>query len=104
MLKKEFRNIELSNGEKKLTVVFQDERYELLSTLFFVDVRAFGDWIRQNINDVLQGKACCREISCNVCGLMIKKENTVVYDILAEDGVGKQCSLPTSELSALIDE
>ena len=104
MLEKEFRTIELSGGEKKLTVVFQDKGYELLSTFFFVEVSAFGGWIRENIADVLQGKAELREISGNICGLIIKKDNTVVYDTLAEDGAGKRCTVLTRELLALTDE
>lgn len=104
MLCKEFGIIELKNGEKKLTVVFHDKGYELLSTLFFVEVGSFEEWIRENINDVLQGKAEERDISGNVCGLIIGKENTVVYDMLAEDGIGNRCTLPTRELLSLIDE
>ena len=54
--------------------------------------------------DVLQGKADKRDISGNVCELIIDKDNTVVYDTLAEDGVGSRCTVPTRELLSLIDE
>ena len=104
MLEKEFGTVELKNGERKRTVVFKDKGYELLETFFFVEVSSFGEWIRENIEDVLNGKAERREISGNVCGLIIGKDNTVVYDTLAEDGMGKSCTVATRELLELLDE
>ena len=53
---------------------------------------------------MLQGKADKRDISGNVCELIIDKDNTVVYDTLAEDGMGSRCTVPTRELLSLIDE
>ena len=104
MLKKKFNTIELKSGEKKLTVVFEDKGYELLSTFFFVEAGSFESWIRQNITEVLQGKAESRDISGNICELIIGKENTVIYDTLADDGKGSLCTVPTRELLNLLDE
>ena len=75
-----------------------------MSTFFFIEVDSFEKWIRENIMDVLQGKAERREIAGNVCELLIEKENTTVYDMLAEDGMGNCCFVSTKELLSLIDE
>jgi len=104
MLDKEFKTITLNNGQKKLTIVFSDKKYELLSTFFFVEVGSFEDWIKENINDVLQGKDKERNISGNICELVIQKENTTIYDTLAEDGKGNWCSVSTQELLSVINE
>ena len=104
MLKKTFRYVQLNNGKKKLCIEFQDRQYRLLSTLFFVEDDAFEAWITEHINDVLQGKADRRNISGNVCELVIEKEHTCVYDMLAKDGMGDRCTVSTRELLSLIAE
>ena len=86
MLDRKYKIIGLKNGKKALTVSF-GEGFELLGTFFFVEVNAFEDWIRGNI-----------------CELIIGKETAEVLDTLAEDGIGKRCTLPTRELLTLIDE
>lgn len=104
MLQKEFKTIKLNDGRKKLTVVFSDKAYELLSTFFFVEVNSFEEWIKQNIYDVLQGKTDKAEQSGNVCEWVVEKDKTTVYDMLAQDGTGKQCAVSTEELLSLINE
>ena len=104
MIDKEFKIITLNNGKKVLTIVFPDKKYALLSTFFFVEIGSFGDWIRNNIQEIVQGKAEKRNISGNVCELDIKKRDTTIYDMLAEDGRGVWCSVPTQELLSMIDE
>lgn len=104
MLNKEFKVIKLNDGKKKLTIVFTDKEYELLSTFFFVEVNSFEEWIKKNIDDVLQGKNNKIEISGNICELIIEKDKTIIYDMLAEDGMGKWCSISTKELLSIINE
>ncbi len=104
MIEKKFETITLKDGTKKLTIVFDDKKYGLLSTFFFVEIGAFGDWIKENINVVLQGEVEEKNISGNICELVIRKDNTVIYDMLAEYGMGNWCSVPTQELLSLIDE
>ena len=104
MIDKEFKTITLDNGKKKLTIDFFDKKYALLSTFFFVEVGTFEEWIKENINDVVHGKAEEKDISGNICELVIQKENTTIYDMLAEDGMGNWCSIPTHELLSIIDE
>ena len=103
MLDRKYKVFGLKNGKKALTVSF-GEGFELLGTFFFVEVNAFEDWIRGNICDVLEGRAERRDISGNICELIIGKETAEVLDTLAEDGIGKRCTLPTRELLTLIDE
>lgn len=58
----------------------------------------------QHINDVLDGKADRREIAGNVFKLVIEKEFSTVYDALADDEKGDQCTVETSELLSLIGQ
>ena len=95
MIDKKFETITLNNGKRKLKITFSDKKYALLSTLFFVEISTFENWIKENITAVLQGKAEERNISGNICELVIQKENTIVYDMLAEDGMGNWCTVPT---------
>jgi hypothetical protein len=104
MLNKKFKVIMQNNGKKELTIVFSAEEYQLLSTFFFVEVNSFEDWIKENIDDVLQGKNDRREISGNICELIIEKDKTIIYDMLAEDGMGNWCSISTKELLSIINE
>lgn len=104
MIEKKFETVMLNNGKKKLTIVFLDKKYALLSTLFFVEIGAFENWIKENITAVLQGEAEEKNISGNICEIVIQKKNTTIYDMLADDGMGNWCSVPTREFLSLIDE
>lgn len=104
MIDKEYKIITLDNGKKVLTIVFPDKKYALLSTFFFVEIGSFEDRIRDNIQEVVQGRAEKRNISGNICEMVIKKKDTAIYDMLAEDGRGAWCSVPTQELLSMIDE
>ena len=84
--------------------IFPDKKYALLSTFFFVEIGSFEDRIRENIQEVVQGRAEKRNISGNICEMVIKKKDTAIYDMLAEDGRGAWCSVPTQELLSMIDE
>lgn len=104
MIDKEFKPITLHNGKKKLTIVFRDNKYALLSTFFCVEVDAFEEWIKENIQDVLSGKVEEKSIAGNICELVIRKENTTVYDMLEENGKGNWCTVPTQALLSIIEE
>lgn len=102
MIKRKYDIIELSNGEKELTVSFVGENLELLALLFNGELENFSDWIRINIEDVLNRNVQNRHISGNICELNINYEKTRIYNILTDDDL--YCEIDTKELYNLINE
>ncbi len=104
MLDKEYKEFSLSNGEKQISIVFKDNKYELLSTFLFIEINAFEDWIKEAFDKVLSGQSEYEEVNGNVCCAEISPITTKVYDNLAEDAMGNWCEVDTKELRQLIDE
>lgn len=104
MLEKEYKEFSLSNGEKQISIVFKDNKYELVSTFLFIEINAFEDWIKKDFDKVLSGHSQYEEINGNVCCVEISPETTKIYDNLAEDAMGNWCEVDTKELRQLIDE
>ena len=87
-----------------IVFIFEDKKCELLSTFLSSDVTPFEEWIKENFDMVIEGKESKREIAGNVCGVEITLQKTMIYDMLAEDGMGNWCEVDTKELRQLIDE
>ena len=104
MLEYKFRIVKLYNGKEFLTIDFENKKYEILSTFLEDDVTPFKEWIKENFDMVIEGKERKREIAGNVCGVEITLQKTMIYDMLAEDGMGNWCEVDTKELRQLIDE
>jgi len=104
MLDKEYKEFSLSNGEKQISIVFKDNKYELLSTFLFIEMNAFEEWIKNDFDKVLSGQSEYEEINGNVCCVEISPNTTKIYDNLAEDAMGNRCEVDTKELRQLIEE
>lgn len=52
----------------------------------------------------ISGKVEEKSIAGNICELVIRKENTTVYDMLAEDGKGNWCTVQAQALLSIIEE
>ena len=88
MISYKLRIVKLYNGEEFLTIDFENEKYEMLSTFLDSEVTQFEEWIKENFDMVIEGKEPKREIAGNVCGVEITLQKTIIYDMLAEDGMG----------------
>ena len=104
MNKYKLRKLKLDNNEEVLLIDFENKKYEILSTFLEDDVTPFEEWIKENFDMVIEGKESKREIAGNVCGVEITLQKTMIYDMLAEDGMGNWCEVDTKELRQLIDE
>ena len=104
MLEYKLRIVKLYNGEEFLTIDFENEKYEILSTFLEDDVTPFEEWIKEDFDAVLSGQAEYRENNGNVCGVEITASTTKIFNNLAEDGMGNWCEVDTKELRQLIDE
>ena len=93
----------LSNGKKKLIVIMDDPSRYLISTFLMSDLQGRDpQYALEAIDSVLSGEINYAELNGNVCGLEIHKEDTEIYDNLAEDGKGEWCTIKTKSLRELI--
>lgn len=107
MLDKEYKVFSLSNGEKQISIVFKDNKYELLSTFLFIEINAFEEWIKNDFDKVLSGQSEYKEVNGNVCHVEINSKTTKIFDNLIEDDqeyYQSCCEVDTRELRQLIDE
>ncbi|GAB5081752.1 hypothetical protein Osc1_09250 [Hominimerdicola sp. 21CYCFAH17_S] len=99
-----YKEYKMKNGIEGISIIFSEKKYELLSTFLSSEVTQFEEWIKENFDMVIEGKERKREIAGNVCGVEITLQKTMIYDMLAEDGMGNWCEVDTKELRQLIDE
>ena len=104
MLKRKYQIILLSNGEKQLSIVFEDSKYDILSTFLFIEITAFEEWIKEEFDKVLSGQSQYEEINGNICCAEITPTLTRIYNNLADDGMGNWCEINTKKLRIIIDE
>jgi len=97
-----FREVELSNGKRRLLIDFEDEKLELLSVFLTTEVLTFSENILYCLEQVLDGRFDSEEFNGNACGLEIAKDRTIILDNLAGDGMGKWCDIDTNELKKLV--
>lgn len=97
-----FREVELSNGKKRLLIDFENEKLDMLSVFLTTEVLTFSENILYCLDQVLEGRFDSEEFNGNACGLEITKERTLILDNLADDGMGDWCDIDTNELKKLI--
>lgn len=103
-MKYRFEEYKLDNGIEDISIIFEDNYYQLLTTFMSSDVTPFEDWIKADFDKVLSGESEYEEVNGNVCCAEISLSTTKVYDNLAEDAMGNWCEVDTKELRQLIDE
>lgn len=101
----EFRQFELANGIKGISVIFEGAENKKLSTFFQTEVSNFSSVILDMINSVLNGEANEKIFNGNVCGATINGDVTHVFNALDdyEDEYG-MCEIETDELKRIIEE
>lgn len=98
----EFNEISFDNGQKDLVINLPKE-VELVATFLMSDIQGYPLYIIEALENVLNEKNEYEELNGNVCGVEIRKEKTIVYDNLADDGMGNWCEIETEELRELVD-
>ena len=78
------------------------QEIKLVETFLGIEVSAFGDWILEEIHNVLNGEKNYVVVNGNIYGLEIRNDTTTVLDNLAEDGKGEYCEIETMDLVELI--
>ncbi|KFN07681.1 MULTISPECIES: hypothetical protein [Bacillus] len=103
MISYQFDTIQFKSGNKSLIIKMEDEKKYLIATFLMSDIQgASPSYAINAIDAVLNEEIEYTELSGNVCGLEIRKEETSIYDNLADDGMGDWCKIDTKELRKLI--
>ena len=104
MLKHEYKEYRMKNGIHGISVIFEDEKYEILSVFLSCEINLFEKWFKELFDKVLSGESKYEELTGNVCTAEISPKTTKIFDALADDGMGHWCEVDTKELRLLIDE
>ena len=107
MLEHHYRELRLrgkNNTKRKLVLEFMDEKYDLLAEFIMSDLSQFRDEIEQELDAVLNGELDKSDIRGNRCHLAIFPYYVIVYDDLAEDGVGQWCQADMDDFLDIIEE
>ncbi|MED2737692.1 hypothetical protein [Bacillus toyonensis] len=90
---------------KTLVFVFPDE-IGILTTFLHNDVQSSGLFIKEDIEEVLNGHKENNKLSYNICAVEIEKDVTKITDGLAEKAglEPENCVVPTRDLYELILE
>lgn len=81
-----------------------EEKYRLIAEFLMFDIQGQDpQYVFEAIDNVLSGKSEHEELNGNVCGVMIHKKKTQIYDNLAEDEIGDWCEIETKELRELVE-
>lgn len=110
----------LKNGIEGVTVIFEEDKYKMLSSFFTVEITHNLEEIGSLIDNVLSGKITSDEYDGNIYHIYIGKDNCVISNNIddfddEEDEMGeasdscesfndKICTVNTLELKKMIGE
>lgn len=104
MLKHEYIEYRMKNGIHGISIIFEDEKYEILGVFLLCEISAFYEWAIELFDKVLSGESKYESFTGNACTAEISPKTTKIFDALADDGMGHWCEVDTKELRMLIDE
>ena len=99
----QWEEMKQDTGAGRKTVFRFEEPYTLLGTLLAADVQSDGRFLLEALKSVRSGQFPVREITGNVCSLLMGRERVVVLDALAPDGVGKACVVEFGEFERILE-
>lgn len=97
----------LKSSRERIKIVFDDDKYLLLSTFLQGDVLSFAEWIKKDFEKVISGECEIAEFVGNICFVQITPLVTRIYNSLIEDEEEYQascCEVDTKALIMLIQE
>ena len=107
MLKHKIRTTLLKGKTRtkiRMIVDFSDPGYELLSIFLEDDYLQFGDKIREELYAVYDGDKPSSEFRGNRIHAAFAGNLCLLYDTVAEDGLGEWCQIGLDDLLDLMDE
>ena len=104
MLRREYKLYKSIENRNALTVLYDREDYEIITTFMITEVTDFYLYVREALENVISGNMEEYAFDGNLLGIEIGKEITEVYFQFEEEILGDPCFIPTNELYKLVLE
>lgn len=104
MIKREYKLFKSVDDKIALTVLYDREDYEIITTFMITEVTDFYLYVREALENVISGNMEEYAFDGNLLGIEIGKEITEVYFQFEEEILGDPCFIPTKELYKLVLE
>ena len=104
MLRREYKLYKSVENRNALTVLYNREDYEIITTFMITEVTDFYLYVREALESVISGNMEEYAFDGNLLGIEIGKEITEVYFQFEEEILGEPCFISTNELYKLVLE
>ena len=104
MLRREYKLYKSVENRDALTVLYNREDYEIITTFMITEVTDFYLYVREALETVISGNMEEYAFDGNLLGIEIGKEITEVYFQFEEEILGSPCFISTDELYKLVIE
>ena len=104
MLRREYKLYKSVENRNALTVLYDRENYEIITTFMITEVTDFYLYVREALENVISGNMEEYAFDGNLLGIEIGKEITEVYFQFEEEILANPCFIPTNELYKLVLE
>jgi len=104
MLRREYKLYKSIENRNALTVLYNREDYEIITTFMITEVTDFYLYVREALETVISGNMEEYAFDGNLLGIEIGKEITEVYFQFEEEILGDPCFISTDELYKLVIE
>ena len=104
MLRREYKLYKSVENRDALTVLYNREDYEIITTFMITEVTDFYLYVREALENVISGNMEEYAFDGNLLGIEIGKEITEVYFQFEEEILGSPCFISTDELYKLVIE
>ena len=104
MLRREYKLYKSVENRNALTVLYNREEYEIITTFMITEVTDFYLYVRKALENVISGNMEEDAFAGNLLGIEIGKEITEVYFQFEEEILGEPCFISTDELYKLVIE
>ena len=104
MLRREYKLYKSVENRNALTVLYNREDYEIITTFMITEVTDFYPHIYKELEAVVTGQKEESDFGGNILNIDIGKEETEVYFQFEEEILGEPCFISTDELYKLVIE
>ena len=104
MLRREYKLYKSVENRNALTVLYNREDYEIITTFMITEVTDFYLYVREALESVISGNMEEYAFDGNLLGIEIGKEITEVYFQFDEEILGEPYFISTDELYKLVIE
>ena len=104
MLRREYKLYKSVENRNALTVLYDRENYEIITTFMMTEVTDFYPHIYKELEAVVTGQKEASGFGGNMLNIDIGKEETEVYYQMDDESLGEPCFISTDELYKLVIE